>query len=131
VQDLLGLPAGVARELQGGRVLECAATGENHTGTISDAAWVATGIELATGTVQGLSGPGGAGGPGFGVAGEVSAGGAVPGALGTRGGSFVVTWKQSGALPSDPHVFSQEPPSRRSGLAHACARPCSRTHQRR
>ena len=69
---------------------DIAATGNEHPGTLTDSTWVATPIELITGSDQGrLFGAGDPLGPGV---------GAVPGAVSTDGRSFAVTW-QSGLQP--------------------------------
>ena len=70
------------------------ATAGGHTGTISDAAWTATALELVSGAGQGF-GPPGFGGPGFDDAAATSGAGAVPGALTGRGAAFTVVWRQS------------------------------------
>ncbi|HXH97251.1 MAG TPA: G1 family glutamic endopeptidase [Gaiellaceae bacterium] len=63
------------------------ATAGGHTGTIADAAWTATAVELG-----GTSG----GGPGP-FAAYASSAGAVPGALSRTGSAFSVTWRQGTA----------------------------------
>ena len=63
-----------------------AATGNAHPGTLTDSTWVATPIELITGSDQGrLLGDVDPLGPGV---------GAVPGAVSADGRSFAVTWQQ-------------------------------------
>ncbi len=70
------------------------ATAGGHAGTISDAAWAVTALELVSGAGQGY-GPPGYGGPGFDAAAATSGAGAVPGALTARGRAFTVVWRQS------------------------------------
>jgi hypothetical protein len=70
------------------------ATAGGHAGTISDAAWTATAVDLVSGGGQSF-GPPGFGGPGFDDASSTSSAGAVPGALTANGAAFTVAWRQS------------------------------------
>jgi hypothetical protein len=73
------------------------ATGDGHTGTISDSGWSADAVVLATGAARGFNGPGGPGfgGPGYGDPAATSNGGAVPSTLSASGSAFSVAWRQT------------------------------------